>query len=110
MAQTQHAARGLSDHREGFRQQIVELGALGQPLLELVGLGAQRGIVERLHLRFQRVDLRDAAAELAQHALVAAAKNAGQEGVEHRRLRVGAGKPPDGRGGQAVHDKAACGG
>ena len=46
-----------------------------QALAEFVGLGAQRGVVERLELRLQRVDLLHDAPVLLQQAVVAAAEN-----------------------------------
>ena len=68
---------------EGFGQDLVERLALGEALLELGGLGLQLVVGERLHLRLERVDLLDDAAELAQQALVTAAEDAGEQAIEH---------------------------
>ena len=57
VAHLQHALAGLAHHGKGLGQQLVERLALRQALAELVGLGAQRGVVQRLELRLERVDL-----------------------------------------------------
>ncbi len=48
---------GLAHDGEGFGQQVVERGAAGQALAELVGLGPERVVGQRLHGRLERVDL-----------------------------------------------------
>src|SRR5690606_41830409 len=50
---------------------------------EFAGLGLQLAVGEGLHLRFQRVDFPDDAAELLEQALVTAAEDAGEQGIEH---------------------------
>jgi hypothetical protein len=57
VAHLQRALAGLAHHGEGLGQQVVERLALREALAELVGLGAQRGVVQLLELRLQRVDL-----------------------------------------------------
>ena len=46
MAHVEDAAAGFADHGEGFDQQVVERGALGDLLLEFDGLGGQVDIGE----------------------------------------------------------------
>ena len=41
MAHVEEAAAGLADHGEGFDEQVVEGGALGDSLFELDGLGGE---------------------------------------------------------------------
>ena len=60
MALAERALGGLAHGGEGRHQQIVERGAVGELLLELVGARAQRLVGERLELRLQRVDGVDA--------------------------------------------------
>jgi len=50
--------------------------------------GLQFGVGQRLHLRFEDVDLADDAAELLDETIVAAAEDAGEQAIEH----VGTGK------------------
>ena len=88
MAHAEHPHAGLAAHRKGFRQQLVQRLASSNPGLEFVGLGLQRLVGQRLHLRFQQVDLLDDAGELLEQAFVAAAEDAGEQAVEH-----GAGNP-----------------
>src|SRR6185312_11592274 len=59
--------------------------AVGDALLELVGLAAQLRVIEFLKLRLERIDARDLSRQLAQHAVIAAAEYARQGTVEHRR-------------------------
>ncbi len=53
----QDALGRLADHREGFVHDVVQGLALGEPLLEFIGLGAQLIVAERGHGRLQRIDL-----------------------------------------------------
>ena len=50
---------GLADHREGLRQQVIEATALLVTATELLGLGGQRGVVQRAGFRLQRIDAVD---------------------------------------------------
>ena len=59
MALAEDALGRLPHRGEGFNQDVVEVFALGQPVLEELGAGAQPLIVERSHLRLERVDLVD---------------------------------------------------
>ena len=54
-----HGAAGrLADRGEGLGQQVVDLGAVGQPLAELGGAGAEGLVGERLEAGLERGDLR----------------------------------------------------
>ncbi len=53
----------LAHHGERLGQQIVQRRPIGQPLAELGGLRAQRLIRQRLHRRFEGIDLRAPAAD-----------------------------------------------
>ena len=46
MAHTKTAHTGFAHGSEGFWQQIIEAGTTGQATSELIGLGAQCGVVE----------------------------------------------------------------
>ena len=82
MTLAERAARRLAHGGEGFRQQIVEGFALRQPGLELIGLGAQLLVRERLKLRLQAIDRFDQRRELLERALVAVTDNLLDQ-VEH---------------------------
>ena len=55
--QAQHAPVRFPADGEGFRQQVVQRFALGEPVLELGGLGLQLFVGQLLHLRLQRQHL-----------------------------------------------------
>ena len=74
-AQAERPARRLAGVGEGLRQQLVERCPLGEPLAELGGPGADRGVVERLELRFQRVDRVDERAGRLDLAVVGRAED-----------------------------------
>ena len=83
VAQPQHPAAGLAHHRKGLGQDLVEALAVGDALLELGGLAAQRVVVELLHFGFERADARHDFRKLLEHALVAAAEDTRQD-IGHR--------------------------
>ena len=84
VAHLQRALAGLAHHRKGFGQQLVERDRRAfSALAELVGLGAQRGVVEALELAFERVDLLDHAPVLLEQAVVAAAEYRGEDLGQH---------------------------
>ena len=56
VALADRAAGGLAGQGKGLGQQIVERLAVGRALAQIVGLLAQLGIVEQLHLRLDPVD------------------------------------------------------
>ncbi len=80
----EHPLGGLPDGRECLRQQVVERLAFGQPLLELVGLGAQLLVCHRDEVVLDRVDLGGGSLELA--AMLALADS--QDLVEQCRHRA----------------------
>ena len=59
MALAEGALGRLAHGREGVDQQVVELGAVGELLLELRGAGAQLLVRQRLELRLELVDRGD---------------------------------------------------
>jgi len=71
--------RRFAHHRKGLRQQLIECRAFLQTLAELVGLGAQRFITQRLQLRLELIGGTHGAAVAADDALVAATENAGEK-------------------------------
>ena len=66
------APDGLADDREGLRQQVVERLAVGEPLAELVRLGAQLVVGERLNSGSSALIASTTAAILADLAVVVA--------------------------------------
>ena len=74
MAHAEGAHAGFAYHSEGFRQQVVERGAISDPLFERSGLGAQGVIGQRLHRRFQRIHRRHLMLVLLEQPVVAAAE------------------------------------
>jgi hypothetical protein len=91
VAQFQDAAAGFAHHREGFRQERFEFGAVGEALAELGGLGLQGGVRQVLQPRLEGVDLRHGLVHLAQQTLVAAAEDARQDAIEHVSGNAGSG-------------------
>ena len=74
-AQPERAASGFAGVGKGFRQQVVEVFALGEAVAELGGLGKDAGVVERLELRLQCVDLLDHRPGRLDLAIVRGAEN-----------------------------------
>jgi hypothetical protein len=75
VAHAQRALGSLAHHRERLGQQLVEArAALGVALLQLLGLAAQLGIGQPLHVGLERVDPRHHHGVLLEQALVAAAE------------------------------------
>ena len=56
VALADRAPRRLAGQRKGLGQQVVERLAVGGPLAQVVGLLAQLGVLEQLHLRLDPVD------------------------------------------------------
>ncbi len=56
VALAERAPAGLAAERERLGQQVVERLAVAGALAQRVGLGAQLGVVEQLHLRLDAVD------------------------------------------------------
>ncbi len=78
MAHFHDALGTLADHGKSFGQQGVKRFALGDPLLELLRLAAQRLVRERFEPGFQRVDAHDVLAVLLEQAVIATAENFGK--------------------------------
>ena len=66
--------RRLADDGEGLRQDVVHALAVGQALAELVGLGAQLGVAQRLDGGLEVVYPGDDRAHLLDRRLVAVAE------------------------------------
>ena len=77
---------GLAHAGERLGQQVVELLAVGEALAELVGLGAQRRVVELLDRRLPRRRLLGDELEAAQQASFAGAEQL-VEKVDHNLYR-----------------------
>ena len=75
--------RRLATERERLRQQVVERLAVAGPLPELVGLLADVGVLEQLHLRLDAVDRRDPALVLLELARLAQAQRAIYKALRH---------------------------
>ena len=74
VAHADAAARGLADDGEGLGQNVVHAFAVGEALAELVGLGAELGVGQRLNVRLQLVDLLDERAQLSDRRFAATAE------------------------------------
>ena len=64
----EHPPGGLAGDGERLGQQVVEVGAVGDALLEFVGLGPQLGVGELLHVVGQGVDVVSHPLEALDHA------------------------------------------
>ena len=73
-ALAQHPPGRLAGHRERLGQQVVEVLAAGDALLELVGLGAQFGVGQLLDVVGQGVDVVSDPLEALDHATFAEAQ------------------------------------
>jgi len=83
MAHIEHALGRFAHHGKGLRQQVFQHLALGQPLLQLRGLGAQRIVRQRGNGRLQRVDALHGLAVTLDEPVVTAAENASEDAGEH---------------------------
>ena len=79
----QHATSRFANDREGLRLQVAERLALGQPLAELVGLGAQLLVRKRLDGRLEGVNLLDERTQPFQFALVLGSDDFCEESTQH---------------------------
>ena len=68
MPLVEHSPGGLTGDGERLGQQVIEVGAVGDALLELVGLGPQLGVGEFLHVVGQGVDVVSHPLEALDHA------------------------------------------
>ena len=102
VAHLQRALAGLAHRGKGFGQQLFQRFALHQTLAELVGLGTQRRIVQRLEGGLELVDLLRRAPVGLQQAVIATAENLGQYLGQHAASAVsGLGARAAGAAGQA---------
>ena len=79
-----HALAAFPNHRKRLGQQRVQRFALGNPVFELLGFGAQLLVVQLLERGFERIDLGDGFAVSLEQPVVAAAENLGQEVGSHK--------------------------
>ncbi len=86
MALAEGALGGLAHGGEGRHQEVVELGAVGDLLLEFVGAGAQRLVGELLDLRLQGVDGVDARLIAADAPVVGGTEQLAGDSADHREL------------------------
>ena len=77
----QHPPGGLPGYRERLGQQVVEVGAVGDALLEFVGLGAQLGVGELLDIVGQGVDIVGHPLEALDHAAFTEAQQLRQHAI-----------------------------
>ena len=103
MPHPQHPAGRLAHHGEGFRQQIVQGGALPQPLAEFRGLAAQSLIRQSLHRGLMGIDLRYPPLIRLQGAVVGVSENGAGDRGEHEDPSRGAGE----QGEAPKHNKSA---
>jgi len=83
VAHLQGTLAALAHDGKGLGQDLVHRLALGDAVLERLGLGPQRLVVQGLHLGLQCIDLLDDAAVLLQQALVAATEDLGEKRGQH---------------------------
>ena len=79
----QRPLAGLADHGERLGQDRVEGLAVGDPRLELVGLGPQRLVRQRGHRGLESVDRLDGVRVLLEQPLVATAEDAREDVGDH---------------------------
>ncbi len=82
MSGAERALRGLADHREGFRQQVIQCRARLQAFAEFRGLGRQLGIAQGLDRTLEPVGRLDQVLVGAQQPVVTAAEDT-REQIEH---------------------------
>ena len=85
VAHLERALRGFAHHGEGLGRDVVERLAVGEPLAELVGLGAQRLVAHCLQRVFERGRLAHRRLVATDDAIVATAEEPRQE-IEHLRI------------------------
>ena len=83
VAHLKHPLAGLANHREGLGHQLVQRLAVGDPLPELVRLGGQLRIVQRLQPLLEAGNAVDQSLQAPNQPLVAAAENSRQK-IAHR--------------------------
>ena len=85
----EHATRCLADDRKRFGQQLVECGAGSETGTELLGLGLQGLVAERLQRGLEGRRGAHFTRHGLQQSLVAAAENTGEE-IQHRVMDLAA--------------------
>ncbi|MBV6418132.1 MAG: hypothetical protein CMLOHMNK_02925 [Steroidobacteraceae bacterium] len=103
VAHLQRAPRGLAHDGEGFDREVVELRALLQPRTELVRLGPQRVVRERLDRGLERGRSAHGTGVVLDEAVVAAAEDAREQcehGMSLKKIKPdqGLAKAPAGKG------------
>ena len=83
VALAQGAPRALAGHGERLDEQVVQALAVGDPLLERVGLGAQLGVRQRADVVLDRVDGVGDRPQPAQDLALAGAQEPGQDHVRY---------------------------
>src|SRR5690606_11151443 len=78
-----HPPCGFADYGEGFRQQRIQRRAVAEALAELVGLGPQLGIRQRLHVGLKRGNLLGDLAHARNEAVVATAEDLLRNCTQH---------------------------
>ncbi len=82
VAHLERALRGLADHGEGLGREVIELLAVGEPLAEFVGLGAESFVAQGLQRIFEGGRLAHRRLITADDAIVATAEKSRQK-IEH---------------------------
>ncbi len=93
MAHIDGAAAGFADHGEGFDQQIVEHGSLGDSFFKLNRLGGQVDIGKRANGGFELVNNGDRGPQGFDLTLVLRSEDFGQKGINHEMVSFRRGIP-----------------
>src|SRR5690606_27412552 len=83
VAHAMHPPPCLTHHCERFRQQRIQRGAFAQALAELVGLGSQLSIRQRLHVGLERGNLVGHLAHARNEAVIATAEDLLRNSTQH---------------------------
>src|SRR5262249_50932286 len=83
MALTERALRSLPDGGEGGNQYVVERGAMGDLLLELLGTRLQRVVGKRFQLCLEGIDLANPGQMAADASLVGGSEQLAGNGADH---------------------------
>ena len=85
MPHPEHSHRCLANGGKCFGQNVVKLGAIIDQPAQFGGLSLQFSISQRLHLRFERVDLHDNLAQRFDVSVVGRTEHGFDDGVEHEK-------------------------
>ena len=83
VAHVEDAASGFADYGEGFDQEIVEGGALGNSLFKFNGFRGEVGVGEVAKLRLQGIDCGHGGQHPFDFAFVFRSEDFGQNGINH---------------------------